>query len=102
VESLQDTRERARRSVNDFAVFCCTDSNGRQLRQARLHRELQGFLDQHPRALVELPRDHGKSVQICLRILWELAGEIVLPQESDEPAGTDRALLGAVHAVARG
>jgi len=24
------------------------------------------------RALVELPRDHGKSVQVCIRVLWEL------------------------------
>ncbi len=64
--------QQASRSVNDFAAFCCTDSTGRPIQQAVLHRELQGFLDQQRRALVELPRDHGKSVQICLRILWEL------------------------------
>ena len=70
--SLAERVQRARRSVNEFAGFCCTDSAGTSLRQAGLHRDLQAFLDQHRRALVELPRDHGKSVQICLRILWEL------------------------------
>src|SRR5262249_13012295 len=55
-----------------FAAFCCTDSLGRPLCQAALHRDVQDFLGRHPRALVELPRDHGKSVQVCIRILWEL------------------------------
>jgi phage terminase large subunit-like protein len=42
------------------------------LRQAPVHRELQAFLSDHPKAVVELPRDHGKSVQVCGRIAWEL------------------------------
>src|SRR5437016_3196710 len=63
---------RARDEVNTFADFCFRDAGGRHLRQALLHRELQDFLSNHRHALVELPRDHGKSVQICLRILWEL------------------------------
>lgn len=33
---------------------------------------MQAFLSSHRRALVELPRDHGKSVQACVRVLWEL------------------------------
>jgi hypothetical protein len=33
---------------------------------------LQDFLTRHRHALVELPRDHGKSVQACIRVLWEL------------------------------
>jgi hypothetical protein len=33
---------------------------------------LQSFLTAHPRALVELPRDHGKTFQACVRVLWEL------------------------------
>jgi predicted phage terminase large subunit-like protein len=37
-----------------------------------VHRELQAFLSRHSRALIELPRDHGKSVQVCCRIIWEL------------------------------
>jgi predicted phage terminase large subunit-like protein len=55
-----------------FAAFAITDRAGRPLRPASVHRELQAFLSARPRALVELPRDHGKSVQVCIRILWEL------------------------------
>jgi predicted phage terminase large subunit-like protein len=69
---LRLTAEQARLSPNDFAEFCFTDPAGRPLRQAQVHRDLQAFLDQHRRALIELPRDHGKSVQIGLRVLWEL------------------------------
>jgi predicted phage terminase large subunit-like protein len=38
-----------------------------------VHRELQAFLSSHRKALVELPRDHGKSTQVCARLIWELA-----------------------------
>src|SRR5205085_2125949 len=62
----------ARHDVNAFAGFCITDPEGRPLRQGALHRDLQRFLGAHRRALVELPRDHGKSVQACIRVLWEL------------------------------
>jgi predicted phage terminase large subunit-like protein len=55
-----------------LAAFAFTDPAGRPLRPAAVHRELQAFLSRHPRALVELPRDHGKSVQVCIRLLWEL------------------------------
>src|SRR5436190_4165710 len=67
--------ELARRSRLDpvwFATFCFTDPAGRPLRPAAVHRELQRSLGRHARALVELPRDHGKSVQVCIRLLWEL------------------------------
>ena len=37
-----------------------------------MHRELQAFLSENPKALIELPRDHGKSFQVCCRLLWEL------------------------------
>ena len=69
------TIELARRSRLDpawFATFCFTDPAGRPLRPTAIHRDLQAFLTRHPRALVELPRDHGKSVQVCIRVLWEL------------------------------
>jgi len=72
---LQTDAAKARQSPNDFATFCFTDPAGRRLRQAALHRDLQAFLDRHPRALIELPRDHGKSVQACVRVLWELGRE---------------------------
>ena len=68
---IERSRE-ARRSPNPFLEFCFTDSLGYPLRQAQIHRELQAFLSQHRKALIELPRDHGKSVQVCARVLWEL------------------------------
>jgi predicted phage terminase large subunit-like protein len=63
---------RARRCPNDFIRFCFVDPHGRPLRQAAIHFELQHFLSQHPKSLIELPRDHGKSFQVCARIVWEL------------------------------
>jgi hypothetical protein len=62
----------AARSPDAFLEFCFTDSTGRPVRQAAVHRELQAFLTAHPKGLVELPRDHGKSMQVCGRVLWEL------------------------------
>ena len=75
-QKIQHMNERlARQAIqnpNDFAQFAFTDSDGQPLVQARVHWELQDFLTGHPRALIELPRDHGKSMQLCIRILWEL------------------------------
>ncbi|HEY3787751.1 MAG TPA: hypothetical protein VGL71_02800, partial [Urbifossiella sp.] len=55
-----------------FIRLCFVDSLGRPIQQAPIHLELQEFLSQHPKALIELPRDHGKSFQVCARIVWEL------------------------------
>jgi predicted phage terminase large subunit-like protein len=68
----------ARRSPDAFAEFCFTDASGRPLRQGQVHRELQAFLGRHRHALIELPRDHGKSVQVCIRALWELGHDPAL------------------------
>jgi predicted phage terminase large subunit-like protein len=62
----------ARLDPNAFAELCFTDAADRPLVQAPVHRDLQAFLTAQPYALVELPRDHGKSVQVCIRLLWEL------------------------------
>ena len=58
--------------INDFIRSCFTDSHGAPIVQAPVHIELQRFLSDHPKALVELPRDHGTSFQLCCRVLWEL------------------------------
>jgi predicted phage terminase large subunit-like protein len=63
---------RARRDPAAFAEFAFTDPKGKRLKLGRVHRELQEFLSAHHHALIELPRDHGKSVQVCTRVLWEL------------------------------
>jgi predicted phage terminase large subunit-like protein len=55
-----------------FVTYCFTDPTGIPLVQSAFHRDLQCFLSQSRLALVELPRDHGKSTQICARVLWEL------------------------------
>ena len=62
----------SREDPDVFVEFCFTDPGGRPLRQAAVHRDLQAFLTTHPRGLVELPRDHGKSTQVCARLAWEL------------------------------
>jgi phage terminase large subunit-like protein len=62
----------ARRDPNEFARYAFVDSQGRPLTQANIHRQMQTFLTANPRALVELPRDHGKSMQLCVRLAWEL------------------------------
>lgn len=63
---------RLRTDPSAFIPFALRDPHGRPLVQAAIHRDLQHFLSAHSRALVELPRDHGKTVQVCGRILWEL------------------------------
>ena len=68
---LRRLRE-ARVSPSEFVEFCFTDAAGKPVRQGNVHRELQAFLTATRRGLVELPRDHGKSVQVCGRVVWEL------------------------------
>jgi len=62
----------ARLDPNTFIRFCFVDSLARPIQQAPVHLELQSFLSRHPKALIELPRDHGKSFQVCARLVWEL------------------------------
>jgi phage terminase large subunit-like protein len=64
--------EACRADPAEFIRNCLTDPQGKLLVLARVHRELQAFLSANPRALIELPRDHGKTVQVCGRIIWEL------------------------------
>ena len=56
----------ARENVDEFIRLCFADPLGRPP-AGRVHRELQAFLTAHRHGLVELPRDHGKSVQVCVR-----------------------------------
>ena len=58
-----------RRAANDpnlFLPLCLPAA------PAAIHRAMQDFLSTHRKALIELPRDHGKTTQACLRIVWEL------------------------------
>jgi predicted phage terminase large subunit-like protein len=55
-----------------FIAHCLRGPRGKALEMPPVHVELQRMLSQERHALVELPRDHGKSTQICGRVLWEL------------------------------
>ncbi|HUR54005.1 MAG TPA: hypothetical protein VMZ71_07730, partial [Gemmataceae bacterium] len=70
--TLTVTRSLARIDPDLFVSFCFRDPSGRPINQSAVHSELQAFLSRHGKALVELPRDHGKSFQVCCRVLWEL------------------------------
>ncbi|MCU0706068.1 MAG: hypothetical protein MUF18_19065 [Fimbriiglobus sp.] len=72
LKNWADKADSARADPSVFIAFALTDPHRRPLVQAAIHDELQRFLSHHSRGLVELPRDHGKTVQICGRILWEL------------------------------
>lgn len=69
---LRALAEKARSDINLFASLCFADGSGQPLRQAQVHRTLQEFLGKQPRGLVALPRDHGKSMQVGIRLIWEL------------------------------
>src|SRR5262245_40335655 len=62
----------ARADPADFIRLCLTAPSGRLIELAGVHDRFHKFLTDNRRALVELPRDHGKSFQACGRILWEL------------------------------
>src|SRR5947208_6478337 len=71
MRTLERRRRWAADDVDHFAAYAFSTTAGRELRQGEVHRQLQAFLSAHRYALVELPRDHGKSVQACIRVLWE-------------------------------
>jgi phage terminase large subunit-like protein len=62
----------ARLDPATFLQLCLADPKGAPLELAPVHDDLQKFLTRNRHALVALPRDHGKSTQVCGRILWEL------------------------------
>jgi predicted phage terminase large subunit-like protein len=70
--ALKRNIDLARSDPDEFVEVCFTDPQAHPLFQGEVHRELQAFLGARRRALIELPRDHGKSVQVCARVLWEL------------------------------
>jgi hypothetical protein len=63
--------EVARDDVNVFAGLF-KDEQGQPIRQAPFHREFQEFFTTHKRCILQAPRGHGKSVNVAIRVLWEL------------------------------
>jgi predicted phage terminase large subunit-like protein len=72
MKTKQELLTRALHDPAAFAMLLLDRERGDVRPLPRLHRELQLFLSRHRRALIELPRDHGKSTQVCARIIWEL------------------------------
>lgn len=66
---MESRIRQARLDPNEFARYAFLDSHGQPLTQAKIHRQMQAFLTANPRALIELPRDHGKSMQMCMRLI---------------------------------
>lgn len=77
IRNLRPTPEilRARNDPSEFITQCLTDPEGKPIVQSKIHRELQNFLTDNRMSLIELPRDHGKTMQICGRVLWELGNK---------------------------
>ena len=66
------TIRKARVDPVAFVRYLLMDPAGAPDPLPEIHRDLQNHLSAHRLALVELPRDHGKTTQVCLRVLWEL------------------------------
>jgi predicted phage terminase large subunit-like protein len=73
IECEQRLRTQARNDPARFVAICLAGIHRWPDELPELHCELQEFLSHHDRALIELPRDHGKSTQVCARLIWELA-----------------------------
>jgi predicted phage terminase large subunit-like protein len=70
--TLKAAREGAQADPAVFVAICLAGRHRRPRPLPPIHRQLQTFLTAHTRALIELPRDHGKSTQVCARLIWEL------------------------------
>jgi phage terminase large subunit-like protein len=62
----------ARTDPNAFISFALGGERGEGIVQSAVHQELQNHLSSNRHALIELPRDHGKTTQTVGRLLWEL------------------------------
>ena len=71
--ALERKLRAARTDFNDFAEYVFEDTKkGKPLRQSQVHRDLQAAIDGNEWTFIELARDHGKTSQIIMRILWWL------------------------------
>ncbi len=60
---------KARMDPCHFVRYLLMDPAGLRDPLPGIHRGMQNHLSAHRLALVELPRDHGKTTQVCLRVL---------------------------------
>ena len=69
---------RARVDINTFMEYVMVDSITHEpIRQAKIHREIQKFADEHERegAVIIVPRRHGKTTQMIGRVLFKLGND---------------------------
>jgi hypothetical protein len=65
--------ERARSDINEFIEYVFRDEYGAPIVQAPVHRLLQRIADEHPRVVIRLPPEFGKTKQLTIyRTLWRL------------------------------
>ena len=69
---MEATIRKARIDPCAFLLYLLMEAGKAADPMPKVHRDLQNHLSAHRLALVELPRDHGKTTQVCLRVLWEL------------------------------
>lgn len=73
VECAKSLRvEQARSDPNAFAEYCFEDSSGTPFVQAWFHEEWHQAITDHARTIIVSPRNHGKTSQIVIRVIWEL------------------------------
>lgn len=64
--------QRTRFNVDNFIESVFLDEQGEPLHQAPFHRRIQRNLGDEEDVIVYAPPEHGKTVQVGLRILWEI------------------------------
>ncbi len=90
--SEEKRNRRCREDVNFFAEDAIKDKHGNPIKQAKVHREIQAHLAQPGSRLnmVEISRDHGKTTQSLIRLLWRIGNNpeisLKIVCENDPPA----------------
>lgn len=95
--------EKAKYDPNVFCEYVLKDSKtGRGFVQAKIHKELQSFIDKNKFVVIVEPRDHGKSEQVAIgRVLYELGRNPnirikLVSQSDDEAKDRLRAIVGYI------
>ena len=61
-----------RMDPNAFIAYTGEYGNRDWKGQGEIHKRWQSVLSNHPRILLVCPREHGKTTQVILRVLWEM------------------------------
>lgn len=87
--------ERCRKDPNAFMRYAMG------FRQAKIHRDGHAHISAHHRAMIEFPREHGKTEQFVVgRVLWELGNDTELRIKiicNDDDSATKRIVAIRTH-----